>query len=224
MVRPIQGLTLPAIPWVFEDLAAIKRWVWHTPHFVARISSGNTQGDTASEWEVSDLIRPAGGMPRLIADGVCGGFTAAEVAVREVIGKAYTTRLGYAAWAGPYATTFTLLDGTDVDLGPLAGMRVSITVRLPNGTDEVQVGILRIRDFALRLRTAAGQVYQVNPAHVVSVEPLDGESAGARPEYLGHGRLYRSVAGPGCTGVPGPRPGTVDHVGPRCPVHESDHT
>ena len=224
MVRPIQGLALPVIPWVFEDLAAIKRWVWHTPHFVARISSGGDQGASASEWEVSDLIRPAGGMPRLLADGVCASFTAAEVAVRETIGKAYSARLGYSAWAGPYATTFTLLDGTDVDLGPLSGVRVRITVRLPTGVDEAQVGVLRIRDFALRVRTATGQVYQVNPAHVVSVQPLEGESTSTQPEYLGHGRLYRSMAGPGCTGVPGARPGTVDHVGAACPVHESDRT
>lgn len=233
-----RAAVLPPIPWVYSDAPGILMWTWVTDHFVAAIRGAQASVDPALAggadrivrsyaWELCDLVRRQQDLPRLLIEGTCSSFDEAEGLVREHVGKAYDTRLGYGLFAGPLATTFTIADGRRVDVGDLVGQRCTVTVLVEGGAQASVAGDLSVHHYRWRLRDG-DDVYEITPEHVVEVRHRSQAADRAatvvsNQTYLGFGRIYRDEWTRGCTGAPGFDQGTVDHVGaPRCPLHEVD--
>ena len=230
--------SLPPIPWVYSDAPGILMWTWVTDHFVAVIRGAQAAVDPSLaggaervvrsySWELSDLVRRQQDLPRLIVEGTCSTFDEAEGFVREHVGKAYDSRLGYGPFAGPFATTFTIADGRRIDVADLVGQRCTVTVLVAGGSRESVAGDLSVHHYRWRLRDG-DDVYEITPEHVVDVRNRSqaadrAASVVMNPTYAGVGRIYRDEWTRGCTGAPGFDQGTVDHAGAtRCPIHEVD--
>lgn len=212
------------VPWDFTPGDVINIWSWTTEHFHVQINAGE---NGPYNWAVHDLIQPDGDMPRFLAEGQTSTFGEAEDAVREQIGKTYPTRLGYDGYAGSLATTFTIATGERIDFGPMVGQETTISIRLPNGQTRTYVGFVHIHHHTLRLRSDKSGTLQINPAHITMVGSaygayVRGKALSANKGLLGYGRMYSGEWSPGCTGVMGYLPETVDHTGEPCPVHEQD--
>ena len=235
------GLLEP-IPWSYTDTPGVLQWTWVTEHFTASITGAEAVDVDAAftegldeqarrrlvrsfSWDVSDLMRTHQGLPRLLVEGVAGSFDEAESTVREHVGKLYDSRLGYARYSGPLAFTFTLSNGKRVNVSKFMGTRCSVTVLMPDRSEQTVTGDFDVQHYAWRLRTA-DQMLEIVPEHVLSItnrsEAATRASAITRPDsYSGIGRIYREDPKPGCTGRPGFSMGTVDHAGcPQCPLHE----
>lgn len=208
---------LPVIPWRYEDLHLLRRWLWETPHFVATITN---EGPTFA-WDIGDLIVPWQGEPRILAEGYAGDFTTAEREVRETVGKSYPPALGYRRYAGSLATTFTIATGERVDLGEFNGTVAVVTVRDRTGHDHTLVGHVRVVHYELLMETTDGRHLRILPAHIIRITSETGGGPSSSTTHTGVGRLYHGHITPGCTGHPGYLPGTVDHSGETCPVHEA---
>lgn len=228
--------SLPPIPWAYSDSPGVLLWTWVTEHFVATIRGSQAAIDPALaggadrvvrsySWELADVMRRQQGMPRILVEGECGQFAEAEALIREHVGKAYDPRLGYQHFAGPYATTFTIADGSHVDAADLIGIRCTATVLLAGGAREMVSGDLTVHHYTWRLRDG-DDIFEIAPEHVVELRhrSVAADKAAAlidMPTYTGIGRLHRDEWRRGCTGAAGFDFGTVDHAGcPRCPLHE----
>lgn len=216
-----QPVGLAPIPWRFVDTDLMKMWLWETEHFEAKVAAEGT----LFVWEVGDLIVSNQGLPRFLAEGRTGDFASAERECRELIGKSYSPRLGYARYAGHLATTFTLASGERRDLAPFHGQRAVVTVQLPTGDTQGFVGQVQISHYELILTPDAGTTVRIQPPHIVQIVGETGgtgRSAG-QSAYTGSGRIYRGQVTRGCTGNPGFMANTIDHTGPAaCPVHEDN--
>ncbi|WP_139977516.1 hypothetical protein [Nocardioides litoris] len=208
---------LLAIPWRYVDLDLIELWVWETDHFEAKV----TAEPHSFAWEVGDLVVPDGGVARWLTGGRTIDFASAEVAVREVVGKSYPARYGYRGYAGHLATTFVVADGRTLDLGPFHGSRALVTVRMPGGADQSFLGRCTVHHYELLLALDSGQQVRIQPSYIVDVTGENGATAASATAYAGVGRTYHGEVVHGCTGAPAFLPGTVEHTGTRCPVHES---
>jgi hypothetical protein len=222
------------IPWTYSDQPGILLWVWRTPHFIARIQGTEVANEDdpsgrriirSYSWDISDLMRTQQGMPRQLVDGTCSRFEEAEALVREHVGKLYDPRLGYRAFAGPLAFTFTLSTGERVDVTEYIGTRCAVSVLMPDGGTRTVTGDLDVSHYTWRLTTPE-QLLEIVPEHVVRItnrsETAERATAATRADsYSGIGRIYNEEPRRGCTGRPGFQVGTVDHAGaPRCPIHE----
>ena len=235
------GLLEP-IPWSFTDSPGLLLWTWVTDHFVARIVGAEvdaTAGVAAElapglagrrfvrsySWDVSDLMRRNQDLPRLLIEGTTETFAAAELLVREHVGKLYDARLGYRRFSGPLAFTFTLSTGAKLDVSSLIGTRCAVTVLLPDRTERTVSGDFDVQHYTWRLSTPES-VLEIVPEHVVRISNRSDAAERAseitrNDSYSGIGRMYREDPRPGCTGRAGFAVGTVDHAGaPRCPLHE----
>lgn len=214
---PVNSSVLPPIPWDHVSGEMGSSWTWETPHFLVRVT-----GDARScYYAIMDKVAAQPGEnPRVIADGQTSTFEQAENMVRGTIGKSYKPSLGYAVYAGPLATTFTISSGQPVDLGVYAGQRVAVTVLNRDGAQTTFEGVASVvhYDFVL---TIGNRAVKISPPFIVTVEragaPRDRQSPPGP-------RVSRTVTGdmvPGCTGRPGFLAGTVEHEGRLCPVHEN---
>lgn len=170
------------IPWAFSELPGIRRWTWVSDHAVCVIDTelvdmgvahagGTDAGRQASRshtWSVADRIRTNQGVPRVLVEGQAATFEEAEAAVREHIGKLYDPALGYQAFAGSLAHTFTLANGERIDLGPFVGQQCAVTVRVGERANRGLVGELGIHCYRVRLRSAGG-VVEITPEHILSI-------------------------------------------------------
>jgi hypothetical protein len=228
------GIVEP-IPWTFTDSPGVLLWTWVTEHFVVRISGTEVEAEEDPDgrrrirsysWDVSDLIRPSQGLPRLLVEGASASFEDAEQSVRQHVGKCYDPRLGYRRFAGPLAFTFILSTGESIDVSEYIGTRCAVTVLMPDGTHRTVAGDLDVAHYKWRL-TSAEQVIEVVPEHVLRLtnrsEAAERATAVTRVDsYSGIGRIYSEDPRAGCTGRAGFMMGTVDHAGaPRCPLHEA---
>lgn len=205
------------IPWSYQESPFAKTWTWTTPHFEAKVRSDGSR----YVWTVSDTSQDR---PIPLGSGPETSFTAAEDEVRELVGKSYPTRLGYRAYAGALATTFRIYTGEVIDFGPLESSKVIMTVKTKEGGERILTGALRVVHHELHLVGDAG-TYRVSPSFIVKVKKEFGGSASVvhKAKKIGKsGRLYQGEVSPGCTGVLGYDPGTVDHPprAPHCPIHE----
>ncbi len=209
--------TVAPIPWRYQDSTVVRIWRWETEHFLATI----TAQPASFAWEVGDLIVPVDGEPRFLAEGQASSFAAAEADVRETIGKSYPVSLGYRAFAGALATTFTLASGARVDLGEFDGQRVAVTVGLPGGHTQTLVGHAQVVHYDLRVAPDARAPVLIRPARIAAIAREGGGGASAATTtHTGMGRVHRDRMRAGCSGQPGFLPDTVDHTGPPCPLHE----
>lgn len=212
-------LGLAAIPWRWVDADLTQFWYWDTPHFQVKIT-----GEMNSfHWELGDLVVSNEGYPRFLNEGRAATFNQAELEIREAVGKSYPPEYGYRKYAGALATTFRIATREAVNFGELDGRRAVVTVRTPNGHDQGYSGTLRVSHYEITMTDERGQLVKIQPAHIVKVvgETGGGNLAANKNGYTGSGRIYFARGPvPGCTGKPGFLPGTVDHTGPACPIHE----
>lgn len=196
-----------------------KMWQWKTAHFQVTVS---TEGPSFY-WELGDLIVPNQGLPRFLAENRAADFDAAEREVREAVGKSYPSLLGYGAYTGSLATTFTIATGERVNLGEFAGQQVVVTVLLPDRSQQTVVGYASVVHYELHLAPPNGGSIRIQPAHIVQVVGEGGGSANSgNADYLGMGRMYRGQVTRSCAGRPGFLPNTIDHTGSTpCPTHET---
>lgn len=206
--------SLPAIPWAHQISEFGSIWRWETQHFVVTVN-----GDTRScYYQIADKTANPAGPAKPFADGQAATFEQAEQMIRSTIGKAYKPALGYTAFAGALATTFRIATGKDIDLGFYTGHKVVVTVLSPDGTDQEYTGTASVQHYELVL--TGTQTFKISPSHIASIR-ISGRTAStplsSRP------KANRNVQGnvtPGCTGKVGFMPGTVEHTGRVCPVHE----
>lgn len=205
------------IPWNYQESPFAKSWTWVTDHFEAKVRSDGSR----YVWTVNDKSK---GRQIPLGSGPETSFTAAEGEVRELVGKSYPTRLGYRAFAGALATTFRIYTGETIDFGPLESAKVIMTVRTNEGSERILTGALRVVHHELHVVADSG-TYRVSPSFIVKVKKEFGGYGGSpsKAKQIGKaGRLYEGEVAPGCTGIMGYNPGTVDHP-PRskqCPIHE----
>lgn len=222
------------IPWIYTDEPGLLQWAWVTEHLVARVSA--VQAGTAPDgqriiryfhWELSDRMRMNQGMPRLLIEGDAASFEEAEAAVREHVAKCYDPRMGYRRFAGSLAFIFEISTGERIDVSPYIGREVTVIVAHADGGRTTLRGDFDVAGYRWRIR-GTDALHDVVPEHVVSVSDRSTFAQEAvdlvRPSsYSGVGRIYREDPRPGCTGVAGFLPQSVDHAGrPRCPLHERD--
>ena len=241
------------IPWVFTDMPGVLMWTWVSDHFVARITGAEVTQDAANAasedqaapiaetvgassrfvrsygWDVADRIRTHDGLPRMLIEGTTTSFEQAENLIREHVGKLYDPALGYRPYAGALAHTFTLTDGTSLDITPMIGTECAVTVLNPNGSTRTLTGKLTVSGYRWHL-TSVDTITKILPEHVLEITNTTQVAQLARSfartdTYSGIGRIHTDRLGLGCTGRPGYSPGTVDHAGePRCPIHEEGPT
>ena len=245
--------TAQPIPWVFTDMPGILMWTWVSDHFVARIAGAEITADAANaasegevapvaatagastrfvrsyNWDVADRIRTHDGLPRMLIEGTTTTFEQAENLVREHVGKLYDPALGYRAYCGALANTFTLTDGSAVDVTSMIGTQCAVTVLNPDGSTRTLTGKLSVSGYRWHL-TSVDTIMKILPEHAIEITNTTQVAERARSfartdNYTGMGRIYSENPGLGCTGHPGYSPGTVDHAGePTCPIHEEGRT
>jgi hypothetical protein len=208
------------IPWRYHGSDGLQMWLWQTPHFVAKIGTE----PTGFYWTVGDLIAAGGGRPRGLSDGRTADFAAAELQLRETIGKSYPTTLGYRPYAGALATTFRIAGGQFLDFGKFEGEHCLVTVALPNGAVRGFSGYVRVVHYEVEVTQTNGGAVRIMPSHISKVLKGSGRAAAPLADlWTGAGRIYSGSATRGCTGRPGFLPDTIDHVGREsCTVHEGD--
>lgn len=209
---------LRPIPWSFVDHDLMKVWTWRTEHFEARVSADFN----SFSWEILDLMTSPDGEGRFLTEGRAKDFAVAENEVREIVGKSYPLKCGYGPYAGAFATTFRIATGENIDFGAYVGSRSVVTVRLPTGVEQSFIGDLRVVHYEIHLTPAVGNPLRILPGHIVKVAGEGGANrSSVSDSYTGSGRLYRGeVIVQGCNGRLGFFPGTIDHTGDACSVHE----
>lgn len=204
------------IPWRFQEASGTRLWRWVTNHFVATIIGENN----SAQWDVSDLMNSVDGTPILLTEGRTPTFADAEQQVREIVGKSYPPSLGYRQWAGKYATTFTLADGTNVDLAQFHGCDIVVVVGLGQGNTTQIIGQAFVEHYELRVAMDNGETVTVLPHRIRSIIQATGAYDQTKTMHTGIARMYQGQIEHGCTGTTGFLDNTVEHSGPRCPVHE----
>jgi len=229
------------IPWAYTDQQGVLMWTWVTEHFVARIAGAEVSGpEEATEtltagagrryvrsyhWDIADRMRTHEGVPRMLVEGGTSDFASAEKLVREHVGKLYDPRLGYRRFAGNLAFTFQISTGDLVDVSSMVGTLCTVSVLMPDGTQQTAVGTLEVSGYRWHVKRG-DSITKILPEHVLSItnrsEVAERAHRAARKDlYAGVGRIYRDEPVPGCSGVAGFAPLMVDHAGaPRCPIHE----
>lgn len=209
------------VPWLYNDTVLVKSWTWKAKHFDAKILTGGN-GDGYS-WKVVDK---SGAEPKPLATGEELDFVAAENQVLELIGKAYPQNLGYHAYAGELATTFTLHNGRKMNFAPYSGSSVIVEVYNAKAPQSPYVvsGILTIKNYKIVIKTDRTNI-AVTPEQIINLkkeynsdEALLGT---ASPEKLVR-RVINEEWRKGCTGQPGFRSGTLLHkaTDDPCPFHD----
>lgn len=206
--------SLPAIPWAHETSDFGSVWVWETPHFIVTVN-----GDARScYYQIADKSARPDQPPAPLADGQAATFEQAEQLIRETIGKSYKPTLGYGHYAGPLATTFRIGTGSLLDLAPYANHEVDVTTIGPDGNDVSYRGKAKISHYELLLDTGALTI-RISPTYLRTIN-LVGRNTMQAPVARPVNRTVQGTLEPGCTGRPGFMPGTIEHVGLVCRIHE----
>lgn len=212
-----------AAPWVFSENAFIKSWIWKTPHFEARIMS-SPAGDFT--WKVIDIT---GSTPTTIGTSEVDSFQTAEDEALEIIGKSYPRKLGYYAYAGDLATTFTLHNGQKVNLGTYYGQNVILTVfnKKSPMTPHTISGTLTINHYKVLVKTDTSTQVSIPPEYIMKIrKEYDAINAliedTAATDAKRQKRIIQENWRPGCTGQAGFKVGTIIHSpdDAPCPFHD----
>lgn len=212
-----------AAPWIFSENPIMKIWSWTSPHFKAKIIA-SAAGDFT--WEVIDIT---GSSPTTIGTSEVTSFQEAEDEILELIGKAYPRNLGYQAYAGELATTFTLHNGKKENLGNYYGQTVILTVFNKNSpmTPRIISGILTLKNYRVIIKTDTNSQVSIPPEYIMKIrKEYESENvlieSVRNQEMVGQKRLINENWRPGCTGQPGYKIGTIIHSpsDASCPFHD----
>lgn len=207
---------LPPIPWAHSTSDFGSIWQWETSAFLVTVN-----GDQKSVYyQIADRMVDAKN-PKPFADGQASSFEQAERAIRETIGKAYPASMGFQQYAGNLATTFMLGNGQRVDLGLYVGRRVTAKVASREGQTEEYTGVASVKHYDFVL-TEGEEAIKITPSYILEIKthggnPIQPPVAASSPTS---GRTFQGKVSPGCTGIAGFIPGTVEHYKGACPIHE----
>lgn len=216
---------MEAIPWRLGEDPNISLWIWETDYFTAQIQTDSYR--KSFSWQIADVSQ---GFKQPLADGFEGSYRKAEEAVREVVGKSYPKSLGFAKYAGHYATTFKIFSGEKIDFGPMEATSVIMMVRVPDkrngGIREQRIqGMLHCVNYHIEVSPEVGPTVRIPPSRIVSVKKEFGDFAKAKDDdsLTRSLRIFPGKVLPGCTGKPGMFPDTVEHPtrAPHCAIHEN---
>lgn len=205
--------SLQVIPWIHSvsDFGSV--WIWETPHFIVTVNGG----DRSCYYVISS--KSADGVTlKPFSDGQASTFEQIELLIRAAIGKAYSPKLGYSAFAGSLATTFTISTGVKVDLGIYSGLEVEAKVYNKDGEDEIYIGVVSIEHYDLVI-TKDSKAVRIPPSYIRSISLLNDITQKEIPSKLN--RMFYGEISKECNGKPGFIPGVVEHYGALCLVHES---
>lgn len=213
MVRRMQP---NPIPWEHLSSPLVSSWTWTTPHFVVTIIvEGVATGDGSRmySWKVNDL---SSGQSVPFDSGVEYSFKEATDAVLELVGKSYSPELGYQAYAGSLASTFTINDGKKYDFIGAQGQAVVVKAYDENNREVSLRGQFQIQNYDFLLKTVGGQTILVPPVKVIDVLQEYGLTSLIRDvvtqsSRTSSGRIVYEEWTKGCTGKPGYKPGTTIH-------------
>lgn len=210
-------MSLPAIPWTHQagDFGSV--WIWESDSFLVTVN-----GDMKSfYWTLADKNEEPDKPPKPFADGQAKTFEQAEQSIRETIGKAYPPSLGYQVYAGYLANTFTISTGEKKDFTEYLGRTVAVVVASREGPDVTYRGKAHVEHYDFVLVNGKEAIH-ISPSYIISIT-IEGKAAPATVKKvvtLTSGRITQGRATAGCTGKTGFLPGTVEHYGAPCPVHE----
>lgn len=213
------------IPWDHKASAIVSSWTWTTPHFSVTIFAEGLQTKKMYNWKVLDLTS---GTAVPFDSGVAYSFSEATDNILELIGKSYAPELGYQAYAGALATTFTIYDGKKYDFQPAIGEQVIARVYNAEGLEISLTGLFNIQNYDFTLRSS-GQDIIIPPLKVIDILKEFGMSSiiktqqeeDVAPGRTRSGRIVYEEWRKGCTGKPGFKPGTTIHpIGAQyCSIH-----
>jgi len=212
------------IPWTFVENDRVKLWVWKTKDFEVQIfAEGETNSKKNFAWKITDKTQ---GRDIPFDSAIASTFQECVDAVLELIGKSYKPILGYQAYAGELATTFTIATGQRLDFAPLVGEKMIVKVLEDDGSEKVVVGALQIENYSVQIRTDDNNATVFPPERIKDLQKefagvsvltsLDQTKSSSKMKRVFHTEYTR-----GCTGQPGFKPGTVTHSpsDPYCPIH-----
>lgn len=212
------------IPWVHKINPLVTSWTWETEHFIVVIYAEGLSEKKMYHWKISDK---SSGQPVPFDSNQEVSFNACVDSVLEVIGKSYNRRLGYLAYAGDLATTFIIHDGRKLDLSPIVGQQVVVTLLDPDTNLEVQInGMFDIENYDAIVKTDEMSEARIAPISIIDIHKefssgsvLDSLTNQVKTSRAG--RIIYEEWKKGCTGRPGFNPGTVEHSpGDKyCPIH-----
>lgn len=213
------------IPWEYTDNASVKIWEWFTKDFKVTILSEGS-GRKSFGWKIIDCSQ---GRDIPFESSISNSFNEAVDTILELIGKSYTPSLGYGAYAGELATTFTVASGMKLDFAPLVGETVIVKVIDDNLVERILTGSLQISNYLIKIIVDSTSAVSVPPERIKDIQKEYGgisliqgrlkNSPKATSTKLK--RVFNTEYVRGCTGRPGFKPGTVEHGpgDPYCPIH-----
>lgn len=211
------------VPWIHKPSSLASSWTWDTPHFTVTIFAEGMMSKPMYNWKISDK---SSGFSKPFENGIELSFAQAVNGVLEVIGKSYPRTLGYQAYAGALATTFTIADGKKYDFGSVIGETVILKALDADNREVTITGIFDIIHYEFAVSYGDSQL-MIPPSQVVDVLKEFGRSSlikydrNSEPTRTSTGRIVHEEWQKGCTGKPGFRPGTTVHPpdAPYCSIH-----
>lgn len=215
--------TRAPIPWVHKSNPIVSTWVWETPHFILSIFAEGLSAKKMYNWKIVDK---SSGIPRAFDSAPAISFPDAVDAAIEVIAKSYARELGYQAYAGELATTFSIANGKSYDFAPVIGESVIMKAYDVDGSETLITGLFDLLNYDFVVYTNGSSGVVVPPNKVIDILKEYGMSSllnvhengikSSRKRGIIHEEWRK-----GCTGKAGFHAGTVEH-GPNdkyCPIH-----
>jgi len=211
------------IPWDHVTNPLVSSWVWETEHFIVTIFAEGLNVKKMYNWKINDK---SSGRPVPFDSAPAASFQASVDAAVEVIAKSYPRELGYQAYAGELATTFTIHDGRKLDFATLIGNSVTLTARNADGQNTLLNGIFDIRNYDITIQTDESTISIIPPERIIDISKEYGsmsvlDSLTKNVKSTRNKRIFYEEWRKGCSGRPGFNPGTVEH-GPAdefCGIH-----
>jgi hypothetical protein len=211
------------ISWVHRSNPLITSWIWETPHFVLTIFAEGLNVKKMYNWKINDKSK---GFPVPFDSAPAESFQASVDAAVEVIAKSYPRELGYQAYAGDLATTFTVGNGRRINFASLIGDMVVLTARNANNEDTLITGIFDIRNYDIVIQTGEATGVVIPPERVMAIHKEFGstnvlDTLASDVKSSRNKRIFHEEWRKGCSGKPGFNAGTVEHApnDPYCSIH-----
>lgn len=202
------------IPWVHKPSNLVSSWLWETEHFIVNIFAEGLNTRPIYNWKISDK---SSGYARIFETGADMSFNDATSSILEVIGKSYPRVLGYQAYTGALAATFTISTGKKHDFSNIIGETVVVKVLNSDNDEIIITGVFDIQNYDFTI-TNGDSVLLVPPTRVVDVlkeygmlSLINVQSESDAATRSKSGRIVHEEWRKGCTGKPGFRPGTTNH-------------
>ena len=211
------------IPWVHSSNPLVTSWIWETEHFIVTIYAEGLTSKKMYNWKINDKSQ---GRPVPFDSAAAESFNASVDGAIEVIGKSYPRDLGYQAYAGELATTFSVADGRRLNFAAVIGDAVILKAHDGQGGEAIITGIFDIQNYDIVVQTGDNSHIVIPPSKIIDIRKEYGsmsvlDSLDVSVKTTKNKRIFHEEWRRGCTGKPGFNAGTVMHSpnDPFCPIH-----